>query len=173
MTDFREEIIVIFMSKSKESSNLTNGLGKIPQVSEIVSKATSLIQTFIAFEAFTNWKYGSTNTAKDNQKEFCETYKDYLEEVYAGISQEINELYDELNKEPLPDMGNPRKQEIKIENKKDFSRIFEVMYRVRGNIIHGNKGMREPRNVLLIKNSSDLLYKIFSQVLNNKEEIIF
>ena len=95
MDEFRKEIIIIFMSKSKESSNLEDGLGKVSGVSEVVSKAISLIQTFVAFEAFTSGKFSPTNTARDNREEFCRTYKSYLEEIYKtpGGQNEPREVF--------------------------------------------------------------------------------
>ena len=159
------------MSKAKESTNLRDGLGKVPKVSEIISDSLGLIQCFIAFESFTTGEFNKA-TAKDNQVEFCSKYKDDIEKIYLSISNEIDKMYNELQNNPLKDMSR-RRVPLNFPNKKDFERLFEILYRVRGNIIHGNKEMELPRNILLINSSFKILYGIFSNILINKENISF
>ena len=172
MDDFRREIIIAFMSKAKENNNLRDGLGKVPQVSEVVSDSLGLIQCFIAFESFTNGEFGKT-TAKDNRIEFCSTYNDEIETAYSSVSGEIDRIYNELQKEPLKDVSGRNPNDLDFPDKKNFERLFEVMYRVRSNIIHGGKEMKLPRNVLLINCSFKIFYGIFSYILINKESISF
>ena len=66
----------------------------------------------------------------------------------------------------------PRKRPpIKINNKDNLSEIIEVIYRVRSNMIHGNKTLNSERNKILIINSFHLIYNILDHILR-EEEII-
>ena len=55
--------------------------------------------------------------------------------------------------------------------KDNLSEIIEVIYRVRSNMIHGNKTLNSERNKILIINSFHLIYNILDHILR-EEEII-
>lgn len=175
MDEWRKEVAVAFMDKAKEKTGSRDGLGRIPGISEGMFYAMGLVQCFVAFEAFCSWKFG-VRDAKSNQERFCQEYIVFTKGLTKGFTTEIGTLFKELQEKPLKDMGNPNKRtlqidKLEIENHEDLFRIFRVMYRVRGNIIHGGKEMKENRNINLMKNSFNLLYKILDNVLR-KEGIL-
>ncbi|MFQ5532111.1 MAG: hypothetical protein ACE5ES_05855 [Candidatus Nanoarchaeia archaeon] len=168
---FRKDIITAFMMEAKNKIKIRNGLDQ-HLFPEVVKNSMGLIQTFTAFESFANGKF-PVNNATDGIKHFCKEYEDYMEEIYPSLESFIEKIYNEIQKSSLKNMANQNTDGLEINGKKNFEEIFNVMYRVRSNIVHGNKAIDNNRNTLLIENSFKLLYTIFEQVLKNKEYISF
>ncbi len=166
------ELIKLFMSEASQKVNLKKGLGKNPNP-ETYDKAVGLVEVMVPFEAFINTLQPSEWRIWKKRGFFCSTYEDFFVEFKDSCKDWIDSLFEELKDHQLIDMTPPpkRRDPIKINDKDNLSELIEVIYRVRSNIVHGNKTLSSVRNQTLIINSFHLIYSILDHILR-KEEII-
>lgn len=167
-----EELMRLFMSEALGKRNLRDGLRRNPNP-ESYEKAVGLVEVMVPFEAFVTAMKPNEPAIWKKREFFSETYKDFFLTFQKSCINWINALYDELDTQPLTDMTPPPKtrKPIKINDKESLSDIIEVVYRVRSNLVHGNKSLNSQRNQILIINSFHLIYTILDYVLK-EEEII-
>jgi len=168
----REELIRLFMSEASNKKQLQNGLAK-HQYPQHYIEAIGLVEVCVAFEAFMNVLDTEEPSIWKKRKLFSEMYQDLFESIYKELKNEITALIEELKKESLKDMTpKPRTREpIEAADNPNLEWITQVIYRVRSNLVHGNKSVNSSRNKTLISNSFYLLYKIMDAILR-KEKII-
>ena len=166
------EIIKLFMSEAFEKINLRKGLGKNPNP-ETYDKTIGLFEAVVSFEAFITAIKPNEPSIWKKREFFCSTYQDFFIKFKDSCKVWINILFEELKNKPLIDMTpQPRtRPPIKINDKNNLHEIIEVIYRIRSNIIHGNKTLSSERNKKLIINSFHLINNILEHILK-EEEII-
>jgi len=90
-------------------------------------------------------------------------------DLFKGISRKIlKELIKKLSHKPLVNMnprGDNRWNGI-IKDKNDINGIVEFIIRARNNLFHGDKGLDDKRDLLIIKYGSLILEPIIKNKLN-------
>lgn len=165
-----EELIRLFMSEASGKQNLRDGL-RINRNPESYEKAVGLVEVMVPFEAFLTTMKPNEPSIQKKRAFFSATYSDFFLTFQKSCIQWINALHDELDTQLLKDMTPPPKTRspIKINDKKSLSNIIEVVYRVRSNLVHGNKSLNSQRNEILIINSFHLIYVILDHILREEE----
>ncbi len=172
MDNDRVELIRLFMSEAFGKQNLSDGLRKNTNP-ESYDKAVGLVEVMVPFEAFITALKPREGRIWKKREYFCSTYQDFFIAFKKSCDKWINALFAELKDEALVDMTPPprTRPSIKIDDKNSLSDIIKVIYRVRSNLVHGNKTLNSRRNSLLIINSFHLMYDILYHILR-EEEII-
>ena len=164
------ELIKLFMSEASGKINLKRGLGKNPNP-ETYAKAVSLVEVMVPFEAFITMLKPNESKIWKKREFFCSSYQNIFITFKDSCKVWIDALFKELENQSLLDMTPPPKTRdpIKINNKNNLLELVEVIYRVRSNMIHGNKTLNSERNKILITNSFHLIYNILDHILREEE----
>ncbi len=166
------ELIKLFMSEASAKQNLKKGLGKNPNP-EAYDKAVGLVSVMVPFEAMIGLMSPTESRIWKQREFFCSTYQDLFLTFKDSCNVWIEALFKELENQPLIDMTPAPKTRpsIRINDKSNLLEIIEVLYRVRSNLVHGNKTLNSSRNIVLIINSFHLMYNILDHIFR-EEEII-
>ena len=165
------ELINLFMSEASGKINLKRGLSKYPYP-ETYDKAVGLVEVMISFEAFINILQPNESKIWKKREFFCSTYQNLFMMFKDSCKDWLKALKKELdNNGDLIDMTPPPKTRpsIRINNQDSLYEIVEIIYRVRSNMVHGNKTLNSERNQILIINSFHLAYNILNHILREEK----
>lgn len=85
---------------------------------------------------------------------------------YSNISKsDLNELKNQLDKQPLQNMLKKGKI-IKLESIHDFGNIVEYVITIRHNLVHGDKGVDERRDLEVVMNGNKILLSLVKSLLD-------
>lgn len=160
----RKEIIEIFMEEAKQQDEIKSGFN------QTYKEVIGLVDVIISFEAFINELMPSEKEIWKKRKNFSSKYQSTFEKNKKVFDLEIKNIKKELDKGAgLPNMTpNSRSTPLKINNPNDLSKIIEVVYRVRSNLIHGSKSLESARNKLLIGDSFRFLFKLLGIIFKDE-----
>ncbi|MFA5406324.1 MAG: hypothetical protein WC307_03125 [Candidatus Nanoarchaeia archaeon] len=166
MDYFRVQIINHWFNRIKK--NLT---GPIPGFNLELFHSDNLIFISIAFDAYLSGEFQKGLIKNCIIEMFSDDkYKNLFNELKinnADFKSQLTKLKKELDKEPLIDMSSGSTREpSKMDNYDDLVNLFyNIIYRVRSNLIHGGKTMTLPRNQLLVESSYKILYYFLEKII--------
>jgi len=85
---------------------------------------------------------------------------------YSNITENhLGELKNQLDERPLQNMLHKEKM-IRLESIHDFTNILEFVITIRHNLIHGDKGIDEPRDLEIVKEGTKILQPLVKSLLD-------
>lgn len=170
MDEFRKKIIKTWMDRADERYRDTSADSNTG-----FFYADNLIFCCIAYEAYAFGKFRKAHMS-ENRRELSKKFKNSFEEFIENnppedFKEALDNLKEEIDKEPVDDMTpNSNRAPLDLPDKKNLDRIFEIIYRVRSNLLHGGKEVdpSRQRNMTLIKSSFILLYHIMNLIIEQE-----
>lgn len=160
------ELINTFMLEAKSKHGMSSGTK--PEY----TLAIGLVDVSICFEAFSNFLMPSESDLRVKRNNFSNIYQGLFEEQRKVFEKWGNALKKELDENGyLKDMTpNSRKPDLPIKDTNQLIEIIDVIYRVRSNLVHGSKDLKQKRDRILIENSFRILYTLL-EIIFAKERI--
>ncbi|HVY01451.1 MAG TPA: hypothetical protein VHA12_01670 [Candidatus Nanoarchaeia archaeon] len=163
-----KDLIRVFMSEASLKTQLRRGVGR-NQNPDTYDKAVGLVEVMVSFEAFISALKPSEPSILNKRNFFSSSYQGFFITFNESCKAWIDKLYEELQNQDLIDTTpRTKRPSIKINNKDNLSEIIEVIYRVRSNMVHGNKTLSSYRNQVLIINSFHLAYSILDHIFREE-----
>lgn len=157
------ELITTFMCEAKSKHDINSGTH--PEY----NWAVGLVETSICFEALSNSLMPSEQDLKAKRCNFSSEYQDLFKNQKEVFNNWIKALKEKLDKGSLKDMTpNSRRADLEITNPENLSQIIEIIYRVRSNLVHGSKDLKEERSRVLIENSFRILYNLLDLIFDKE-----
>jgi len=159
----REMVIQQFMFKAKKDREIRNGSDEGFQSALILSCC------WISFEAFTCLTY-QINGVWERIKKFCNDFSDRYSEWFDKSPDDFRRDVTNLKKYPISDMrpGHGHVDPISISDEKKLENVLEVVYRIRCNLIHGGKNVKDDIDAEIIRLSSGVIYYILDHFLREE-----
>jgi len=159
----RKEVISVWMERAKKKY-----AGLVDGSHPGLHWADSLIYVWIAFEAFTCFKFPDTRSADKRVDLFAKSYNLWFKD--RKFSTHFNASVKELMKYEVIDMRHIPDSPLQITDASNLQQVIDVVYRVRCNLFHGGKGF-EQKDVDLLHHSFIIFYEILDSIL--RQESLF
>lgn len=129
--------------------------------------AVGLAWTWISFEAFTCGKYRK-DLVRDRISYFVSDFGTDYSLDYNSFPDELKRSLIQLKSYSILDMRPSHLLDapFQISNIKDLDQVLNAVYRVRNNLLHGGKDMKETNDMTLVLCASKVLYYILEKFLS-------